>query len=153
RRAGMGRVDIDTDGGTRGSFVSVFFAKERGMRRLGTKDLMGHLAIFATVAITAALNVQGCGGGDTGTGTHSTSSSTGGGNAACKTPINSPTRGSAIAITSDDAHLVVANRESGSVTVMAVKYDTNGNPTMTKTAEVDVGEEPWQVAIDGCDDT
>jgi YVTN family beta-propeller protein len=139
----------------------VFFVKERGMRRLGTRNLKSHLAVGAVVAIAGAAAAPGCGGGGgettMGTGGHaSSSSSTGsGGHVACTTPLKGPTRGSAIAISSDDALLVVANRESGSVTVMSVAFDSGGQPTLTKTAEVAVGAgtEPWQVAIDGCDDT
>ncbi len=59
------------------------------------------------------------------------------------------TRGSAIAVTPDDSRLVVVNRDSGSVTVMSIDY-SDGQPKMTVVAELAVGAEPWQVAIDGC---
>lgn len=62
-------------------------------------------------------------------------------------------RGSAIAISNQDDVLVAVNRDAGSVTVMTVDY-TDGDPQMTKTAEIDLGKgsEPWQVAIDACGD-
>jgi len=66
-----------------------------------------------------------------------------------------PTRGSAIAISPDDSRLVVANRESGTVTVMAIDYG-DGLPELSVVKdinmadEIPVGSEPWQVALDKC---
>ena len=66
-----------------------------------------------------------------------------------------PTRGSTIAISPDDARIVAVNRDSGTVTVMAVDYG-DGQPKMTVVKDIDdndeiaVGAEPWQVAIDRC---
>ncbi len=71
---------------------------------------------------------------------------------ACTTAAKGPTRGSAIAITSDDSRLVAVNRDVGSVTVLSVD-NTQNPPTLSKVAELMVGAQPWQVAIDGCDDT
>src|SRR6185369_10972213 len=79
-----------------------------------------------------------------------TSSSTGGG-VQCMTPIKGPTRGSAIAMTSNDTHVITVNRDAGSVSVMAL--DTSSPPSIGAPIELAVGEEPWQVAINGCDDT
>lgn len=95
----------------------------------------------------------GSGGQGTGGGA-STSSSTGAGGSGpvCATPIVGPTRGSAIAITSNDARLVTVNRDAGTVTVLSVDYGS-GAPVMTVVKEIAVGAEPWQVAINGCDDT
>ena len=61
-------------------------------------------------------------------------------------------RGSAIALTSDDSTVVVANRDAGSVSVLSVDY-SDGFPKMTLVKELAVGNEPWQVVIDGCDAT
>jgi mono/diheme cytochrome c family protein len=59
-----------------------------------------------------------------------------------------PSRGSAIALADDDSVLLVCNRDSGSVTVFAVDYSSDGaSVNVTKKAEVQVGAEPWQVAI------
>ncbi|MFT3775436.1 MAG: hypothetical protein QM820_59575 [Minicystis sp.] len=63
-----------------------------------------------------------------------------------------PTRGSAVALTSDETRLVAVNRDVGSVTIMAIDY-ADGQPKLTKIDEIVVGGEPWQVAINGCDDT
>ena len=137
-------------------------------------------AAFVTLLAAAAAASQGCGGGgDTGGtggekttttnsstttetggtgGTGGTTSSTGGTGGTgtvdphCTVAAKGPTRGSAIAITSDDSRLVVVNRETGSVTVMSIDY-ADGQPKMTVVKEIQVGGEPWQVAIDGCDDT
>jgi YVTN family beta-propeller protein len=70
----------------------------------------------------------------------------------CTTAAKGPTRGSAIALTSDDARVVAVNRDAGSVTVMSVDY-ADGQPKLTTVAEIAVGGEPWQVVIDGCDST
>jgi YVTN family beta-propeller protein len=59
-------------------------------------------------------------------------------------------RGSAIALTPDDSHLVVVNRDVGTVTVMSVAVDVGGEPVMTEVAELPVGNEPWQVVVDAC---
>lgn len=59
-----------------------------------------------------------------------------------------PSRGSAVALSWNDATLVAVNRDVGSVTVFDVKYGADGAPpTLTKKAEIPVGGEPWQVAI------
>jgi YVTN family beta-propeller protein len=72
---------------------------------------------------------------------------------ACSCPITAtgPTRGSAIALTPDDATLVSVNRDVGTVTVAHVDW-TGADPSMTVTAELALGptSEPWQVAIDAC---
>ena len=57
-----------------------------------------------------------------------------------------PTRSTTIALTSDEARLVVVNREANSVSIIRVK-DANGNDVATKLAEIGVGEEPRCVAV------
>lgn len=52
----------------------------------------------------------------------------------------------------DDSTIVVANRDVGTVTVLRVD-NADGLPSMTEVAEIPVGAEPWQVAIDGCGKT
>lgn len=52
----------------------------------------------------------------------------------------------------DDSTILVANRDVGTVTVLRVDY-ADGLPAMTEVAEIPVGAEPWQVAIDGCSKT
>ncbi|TKD11917.1 YncE family protein [Polyangium fumosum] len=77
----------------------------------------------------------------------------GGGAALCTTPAPGATRGAAVAISADDTTVVAVNRDAGSVTVLSVEYNPVDNlPTLTKKAEIVVGGEPWQVAIDGCGD-
>ncbi|HEY4118403.1 MAG TPA: hypothetical protein VGM56_11135 [Byssovorax sp.] len=76
---------------------------------------------------------------------------TGGTETACTTDAVGPTRGAAIAITPDDSRVVSVNRGSGSVTVFDAAFDANGIATgLTEVTEIPVGNEPWQVAIDGC---
>ncbi len=78
----------------------------------------------------------------------------GGGSNFCATTAVGALRGSAIAITPDEGHIVSVNREVGTVTIASVVY-TAGLPTLTKVAELSVGDktsEPWQVVIDGCGD-
>jgi YVTN family beta-propeller protein len=72
-----------------------------------------------------------------------------GGASACVTTAPGATRGSSIAISPDDSVIVAANRDAGTVSVITVDY-AGPLPALTKTAEIDVGAEPWQVAIDGC---
>ena len=74
------------------------------------------------------------------------------GTAACTTTGTGQLRGSVIALTSDDKTVVTVNRDAGSVTVMSVDY-TSGQPALTNVAELPVGNEPWQVVIDGCNAT
>lgn len=64
-----------------------------------------------------------------------------------------PSNSSSVALSPDEARVVVANRDKGSVTVFSVTYG-GAAPVMTKVAEVDVGvgTEPWQVAIDPAGD-
>ncbi len=65
-----------------------------------------------------------------------------------------PSRGSAVALSWNDATLVAVNRDLGSVTVFGVAYGVDGAPpTLTKKAEIPVGGEPWQVAISPDNDT
>jgi YVTN family beta-propeller protein len=80
---------------------------------------------------------------------------TGGGGAeayACSDALDVESRGSAIALSDDDAVLAVTNRDVGSVSVFAVTYPGAGDPAVEKTAEVatGAGSEPWSVVIDGC---
>lgn len=59
-----------------------------------------------------------------------------------------PSRGSAIAISPDDSIVAAVNRDSGSVSVFKTTYPDDGTPAyLTKSAEVPVGAEPWQVVI------
>jgi YVTN family beta-propeller protein len=91
-------------------------------------------------------------GGAGGAGGMGGSGGTGGaGPEACKTPASGSTRGAAIAVSADDSIIVAVNRDAGSVTVVGVDY-ASGTPALTKKAEIAVGGEPWQVAIDGCGD-
>ncbi len=57
-----------------------------------------------------------------------------------------PSRSTSIALTSDDSWLIVANRESNSVSIIQVR-DENGEDDDTKLDEITVGDEPRYVAI------
>src|SRR5262245_30669641 len=103
--------------------------------------------IGVTVLAAAAALAGGCGGHPSGTGmggTTSSSSSSGGTTPPCTTTAKGPTRGAAVALSSDDKTLITVNRDAGSVTVMSVDY-TDGLPKMTTVQELQVGGEPWQV--------
>lgn len=71
---------------------------------------------------------------------------------ACATASPTPTKGSPIALTPDDATLVSVNKDVGTVTVARVD-NTGATPVLTKVAELDVGGagcEPTEVTIDAC---
>ncbi len=93
----------------------------------------------------------GAGGSGGAVGTGGSGGSGGGPDAACVETAPGETRGSPIAVTPDDGTLVVTNRDAGTVTVLAVADDA-GLPAMTERAELTLGGEPWQVAIDACGD-
>lgn len=119
----------------------------------------------STATQTAATTSTGGAGGAAATGTGGAATTgtggTGGGGmgpVGCKTTAKGATRGSALALTPDDKRLVNVNRDSGTVTVMAIDY-ADGQPKMTVVKDaanadaIAVGAEPWQVAIDGCGKT
>ena len=60
--------------------------------------------------------------------------------------IAAPTRSTTIALTSDEKHLVVVNREANSVSIIRVK-DEHGHDVYAKLDEIGVGEEPRCVAV------
>jgi DNA-binding beta-propeller fold protein YncE len=65
-----------------------------------------------------------------------------------------PSRGSGVAISADDAVVVAVNRDSGSVTIFKTAFPEDGSPAkLTKSTELTVGAEPWQVVIAGDSDT
>ena len=68
-------------------------------------------------------------------------------------PLYTPSRGSALALTADDAIAVMVNRDSGSVSVFSIEYPDGKPPVVTRKAEVAVGAEPWEVAIHPNGDT
>jgi hypothetical protein len=70
--------------------------------------------------------------------------------------LPSASRGSALALSPDDAVAVMVNRDSGSVSVFALDFPADGTaPKVTKTAEVQLGagSEPWQVVVGPDGDT
>jgi YVTN family beta-propeller protein len=60
--------------------------------------------------------------------------------------IAGPTHSTTIALTSDEKHLVVVNREANSVSIIRVK-DEHGQDVYAKLDEIGVGEEPRCVAV------
>ncbi len=117
----------------------------------------GARARLAGVWLAAAALAAACGGNDEG----GSDGGSGGGTvvtAVCGKTAKGATRGSAIAVTQDDKRLVAVNRDSGTVTVMAIDYG-DGQPKTTVVPAADgqpaiaVGAEPWQVAIDACGTT
>jgi hypothetical protein len=119
-----------------------------------TTSPTGALATSSSSGGSAGMGGQGgeaaaggmAGGGEGGGGTGGTGGSGGG---VCAVVAPGPTRGAAVALAADDATLVVANRDAGSVTVLGVDYQ-GGLPAFVERGEVQLGGEPWQVAIDGC---
>jgi sugar lactone lactonase YvrE len=103
----------------------------------------------STGTSTSGTTTATTGSATTGSTTSSASGTGGAGGGACTATAPGAVRGDAIAISPDDATLVVANRDAGTVSVLSVDW-TGGVPTPTKKAELAVGSEPWQVAIDAC---
>ena len=66
--------------------------------------------------------------------------------AALAQTLPTPSRSTSIAMTTDDRWVVVANRETNSVSVIQVR-DSNGADTSAKLAEIPVGQEPRYVAL------
>ena len=60
--------------------------------------------------------------------------------------LSDPSRSTSIAMTSDDRWVIVANRESNSVSIIQVR-DAEGQDDNTKLAEIEVGQEPRYVAV------
>jgi WD40 repeat protein len=58
-----------------------------------------------------------------------------------------PSHGSTLALSPDDATLVAANRQSGTVSVFAIDWKDPARPALTKKAEIAVGPEVSQVAV------
>lgn len=119
------------------------------------------LPAAAAVAATAImlLKLTGCGGGDDGTaeGVKPPLDQVDAGPDAPDGPLSiapGPSRGSAIAISADDAVVVAVNRDSGSITVFKTTFPEDGTPaSLAVVAEVPVGAEPWQVALSPDGDT
>ena len=135
--AGCGGDDTETSSGS-GTTTS---ASTTGPGSGGSGGTGGGTTSTTTTTATGTGGAGGAGG----------SGGTGGG-PGCVATQPGPTRGSAIALTPDDARLVTVNRDAGTVTVMAVDY-SDGQPAMTVVSELAVGGEPWQVAIDACGQT
>ncbi|NUQ78070.1 MAG: beta-propeller fold lactonase family protein [Polyangiaceae bacterium] len=104
-----------------------------------------------TATSTSTTASSGGDGGSGGSGGGGAGGQGGGSSALCVETAPGPTRGSAIAISPDDTRIAVVNRDVGTVTVIAVAYG-GGQPELSKAAEIDVGGEPSQVAIDACGD-
>ncbi len=109
---------------------------------------MGWL-VGLTVCAAAA-----CGGGEDSPPplTGGVGGSGGGGGGSTGAVASGPSRGSALALTEDDSIAVSVNRDVGSVSVFSVSY-TSGAPQLSRTAEVAVGAEPWQVVVHPDGDT
>jgi DNA-binding beta-propeller fold protein YncE len=125
----------------------------------GSSSLLGCVVGAAAFALAVSGVATGCGGGGNpgaggaGGDTSSSGAQAGGGGSgggtACKKNAGGPTRGAAIAVSPDDSRVVSVNRDAGTVTVMKATYGGSG-PKLDNVAELKVGAEPWQVAIDGC---
>jgi DNA-binding beta-propeller fold protein YncE len=119
------------------------------------RNIVSRMPAVAAAMATAMIlfKVTGCGGGDTeaNPGAAPIEETDAGGDAGPEGPLSiapGPSRGSGIAISADDAIVVAVNRDSGSVSVFTTTFPEDGTPaTLTKTAEVPVGAEPWQVAL------
>lgn len=99
----------------------------------------------------------GCGGGDGGGSSSSggptsedgrgSSGALGDGGLEGNAIAPAPSHGSTVALSSDDSRLVVANVDSGSVTVFAVTWADGAAPLLEKLAELEVGAEPVAVVV------
>ena len=69
--------------------------------------------------------------------------------------LKHPSRGSAAALSPDDATAVIVNRDVGSATVLSVQYPSNAPPTAQFVREVLLGNgsEPWQAVVAPDNDT
>ncbi|MET0594612.1 MAG: hypothetical protein ABW133_18070, partial [Polyangiaceae bacterium] len=69
--------------------------------------------------------------------------------------LTGPSRGSAAALSPDDATAVIVNRDVGSATVLAVQYSASKPPTAELKREVllGAGSEPWQAIVGPDNDT
>src|SRR5687767_14957882 len=125
-----------------------------------SKRSMRTILPLVTAALTAGLSLvklTGCGGGDEGPpaldpgSSSSSGGDTDGGEGGANGPrviAPGPSRGSPIAISPDDNVVVTVNRDTNTVSVFKTSYPDDGSPPkMEKTAELEVGAEPWQVAI------
>lgn len=126
------------------------------MRRHIFSRMPAAAGALATVMIL--LKVTGCGGGDDAEpGKAPASEADGGADAGPGGPLTiapGPSRGSAVAISADDAIVVAVNRDSGSISVFKTTFPEDGSPaSLAKTHELEVGAEPWQVAISPDGDT
>ncbi len=62
-------------------------------------------------------------------------------------PLAGPSHGSTIGLSEDDARAVVVNTDVGTVSVFSIDWAADALPTVTKTAEVEVGAEPAQTVV------
>src|SRR4051794_7767708 len=71
------------------------------------------------------------------------------------TTLQQPSRGSAAALSPDDATAVIVNRDVGSVSVLALQYPAGSAPIAQLTREVTLGDgsEPWQAVVGPDSDT
>jgi YVTN family beta-propeller protein len=69
--------------------------------------------------------------------------------------LKQPSRGSAAALSPDDATAVIVNRDVGSATVLALQYPTGAPASAQLTREVllGTGSEPWQAVVGPDNDT
>jgi YVTN family beta-propeller protein len=89
-------------------------------------------------------------GGNGGSGGEGGEGGEGAGHLTCFENEAAATRGDALALSRSDDTLVIANRDTSSVTVMSVAWDGDGLPELSKTAELGVSAEPWEVALEAC---
>jgi YVTN family beta-propeller protein len=63
--------------------------------------------------------------------------------------LEEASRGSAVALSSDESLGVIVNRDVGSISVLKLDTSSAGRPAIVSTTEVDLGKssEPWQVVI------
>ncbi len=117
-----------------------------------SSHLQGKL--FTTLACAAVLAACSSGGDTNDAGTDGGGSDVSNDNQGPTTVAPGPSKGSAIATSSDDSIVVACNRDAGSVSVFVMTYPTSGAPTSTKTdVDLGAGSEPWQVVIGPDGDT
>ena len=63
------------------------------------------------------------------------------------TKLSRPSHGSAMDVSEDDVVLVNVNHDVGTLSVFGVTHAAGQAPTLTKTAEIAICDEPWQVTL------
>ena len=155
--AGSGGATTGTGGSSSGGKGGTSGGKGGATGGTGGYAGTGGTGGYAGTGGTGGYAGSGGAGGYAGTGGAGGYAGTGGGYGDGGVPptLKQPSRGSAAALSPDDATAVIVNRDVGSATVLALQYPTSQPPTAQLTREVllGAGSEPWQAVIGPDNDT